>query len=67
VLEPYRDRIGHVALGGDRAAVKRVLDSLPWLEEKALHRFFAVPDPRLRELERLPYELYAAEVEEEPA
>ena len=67
VLEPYRDRIEHVALGGDRAAVKRVLESLPWLEEKTLPRFFAVPDPRLRELERLPYELYAAEVEEEPA
>ena len=67
VLAPYRDRIGHVALGGDRAAVKRVLESLPWLEEKALPRFFAVPDPRLRELERLPYELYAAEVDEEPA
>jgi len=67
VLAPYRDRIGHVALGGDRAAVKRVLESLPWLEEKALTRFFAVPDPRLRELERLPYELYAAEVDEEPA
>ena len=67
VLEPYRDRIEHVALGGDRAAVKRVLESLPWLEEKTLPRFFAVPDPRLRELERLPYELYAAEVDEEPA
>jgi peptide subunit release factor 1 (eRF1) len=67
VLEPYRARIEHVALGGDRAAVKRVLESLPWLEEKALPRFFAVPDPRLRELERLPYELYAAEVDEEPA
>jgi hypothetical protein len=67
VLVPYRDRIEHVAVGGDRAAVKRVLARLPWLEEKALPRFFAVPDPRLRDLEGLPYELYAAEVEEEPA
>ena len=67
VLEPYRDRIEHVALGGDRAAVKRVLESLPWLREMALSRFFAVPDPRLRVLEQLPYELYAAEVDEEPA
>jgi VLRF1 release factor-like protein len=66
VLGPHRDRIEHVAVGGDRAAVKRVLARLPWLEEKALPRFFAVPDPRLRDLERLPYELYAAEVEEEP-
>jgi peptide subunit release factor 1 (eRF1) len=64
VLEPYRERIEHVALGGDRAAVRRVLERLPWLEEKALPRFFAVPDPRLRELERLLYELYSAEVEE---
>jgi peptide subunit release factor 1 (eRF1) len=64
VLEPYRGRIEHVALGGDRAAAKRVLERLPWLEEKRLPRFFAVPDPRRRELERLPYELYSAEVEE---
>jgi peptide subunit release factor 1 (eRF1) len=67
LLEPYRDRIEHVALGGDRAAVKRVLESLPWLDEKALPRFFAVPEPRLRVLEQLPYELYAAELEEDPA
>src|ERR671923_2252194 len=64
VLEPYRERIEYVALGGDRAAAKRVLERLPWLEEKRLPRFFAVPDPRRRELERLPYELYSAEVEE---
>ena len=66
VLEPHRARIEHVALGGDRAAAERVAERLPWLEEKRLERFFAVPDPRQRELERLPYELYAAEVEEEP-
>ena len=66
VLEPYRERIEHVALGGDRAAVARVVERLQWLEEKALPRFFSVPDPRQRELERLPYELYAAEVTEEP-
>src|SRR5919201_5616722 len=64
VLEPYRERIEHVALGGDRAAVRRVTQRLPWLEERALPRFFAVPDPRRRELERLPYALYSAEVEE---
>ena len=67
VLEPYRDRIEHLALGGDRAAATRVLERLPWLAEKALPRFFTVPDPRQRELERLPYELYAAEVSEERA
>jgi peptide subunit release factor 1 (eRF1) len=67
ILEPYRDRIEHLALGGDRAAATRVLERLPWLAEKALPRFFTVPDPRQRELDRLPYELYAAEISEEPA
>jgi peptide subunit release factor 1 (eRF1) len=67
VLEPYRDRIEHVALGGDRAAATRVVERLPWLGMNALPRFFSVPDPRQRDLERLPYDLYAAEVEEEPA
>jgi hypothetical protein len=67
VLEPHRDRIEHVALGGDRAAAGRVVERLPWLGAKALPRFFSVADPRRRELERLPYDLYAAEFEEEPA
>jgi peptide subunit release factor 1 (eRF1) len=65
ILDPFRDRVEHVALGGDRAAAARVVERLPWLEEKALPRFFTVPDPRQRELERLPYELYAAELTEE--
>jgi hypothetical protein len=64
VLEPYRERIEHVALGGDRAAAEKVAERLPWLEAKRLERFFTVPDPRQRELERLPYELYAAELAE---
>jgi hypothetical protein len=64
VLEPYRDRIEHVALGGDRQAATRVAERLPWLAERTLERFFTVPDPRQRELERLPYDLYAAEVSE---
>ena len=66
VLEPHRKRIEHVALGGDRAAARRVVEQLPWLGEQALTRFFTVPEPRHRELERLPYDLYAAEVSEEP-
>jgi hypothetical protein len=65
VLEPYRERIEHVALGGDRAAATNVAERLPWLEEKRLERFFTVSDPRQRELDRLPYELYAAELSEE--
>jgi hypothetical protein len=67
VLAPWRDRVEYVALGGDRAAVEGVLAGRPdlaWLRERALLRFFAVPEPRLRVLEALPYDLYAVEVEE---
>ena len=70
MLEPWRDRVEFAALGGDRAAVDRVLARRPelgWLAEKALRRFFAVSDPRQAVLERLPYELYAVELTEEPA
>ena len=67
VLEPYRDRIEFVALGGDRGAATQVAEQLRWLTAKRLERFFDVPDPRQRVLERLPYDLYAAEVSEEPA
>ena len=66
VLEPYRDRVEFVAFGGDRRAVDEVLAAEPrlaWLNERALPRFFTTRDPRQRELERLPYELYAAELE----
>jgi hypothetical protein len=69
VLGPWRDRVEHVALGGDRSAVGRVLAGRPdlaWLEPLALERFFDVPEPRLRVLEALPYQLYAAKVLEEP-
>jgi hypothetical protein len=69
VLGPWRDRVAHVALGGDRSAVSRVLESradLGWLRTLALERFFDVPEPRLRVLEELPYQLYAAKVVEEP-
>ena len=69
VLEPWRGRVEHVALGGDRSAISRVLASraeLGWLEPLALERFFDVPEPRLRVLEALPYQLYAAKVVEEP-
>ena len=68
VLGPWRGRVEHVALGGDRSAVSRVLASradLAWVEPLALERFFDVPEPRLRVLEALPYQLYAAKVVEE--
>jgi hypothetical protein len=70
VLEPWRDRVEFAALGGDRAAVSGVLAASPeldWLAERALTRFFTVRDPRQAVLERLPYELYAAELIESPA
>jgi hypothetical protein len=69
VLAPWRDRAEHAALGGDRAAVSRVLGARPdlaWIEPLALERFFDVPEPRLRVLEALPYQLYAVRVVEEP-
>jgi peptide subunit release factor 1 (eRF1) len=65
VLEPWRDRIEFVALGGDRAAVHDVLGASPeldWLADRSVARFFTVPEPRLRVLEKLPYDLYAAEL-----
>jgi Actinobacteria/chloroflexi VLRF1 release factor len=65
VLEPWRDRIEFAALGGDRAAVDRVLAASPglgWVAERALPRFFSVPDPRQAVIERLPYDLYSAEL-----
>jgi hypothetical protein len=70
VLEPWRDQIEFTALGGDRTAVERVLAARPelgWLSERALPRFFTVRDPRQAVLDRLPYELYAAELTEESA
>ena len=69
VLGPWRERVELVALGGDRSAVARVLESradLAWVQPLALERFFDVAEPRLRVLEELPYQLYAAKVVEEP-
>jgi len=66
VLEPWRERVEHAALGGDRRAVSQVTTDprLTWLAERALPRFFTTGDPRHRDLERLPYDLYAAEMAE---
>jgi Actinobacteria/chloroflexi VLRF1 release factor len=67
VLEPWHDRVEFVAFGGDRRAVDEVLEAEPrlaWLAERALPRFFTTGDPRLRELQRLPYDLYSAETTE---
>jgi peptide subunit release factor 1 (eRF1) len=65
VLGPERARLGAIALGGDRTAVRGMIDLRPelaWLDELALERFFTVPDPRQAVLERLPYDLYAVEI-----
>jgi len=59
------DSLPWVALGGDRAATRRVLAAradLAWMQPLALERFFAVPQPRRRILDELPYQLYAAKV-----
>ena len=70
VLEPWRERIEFAALGGDRGAVGQVLKARPelvWLADRATSRFFTVSEPRQRELERLPYQLYAAELSDPDA
>ena len=65
LLEPWRDRVEFVAFGGSREAISELLEASPqlaWLRERTLERFFTVPDPRRRVLERLPYDLYSAEL-----
>jgi predicted RNA methylase len=65
VLEPWRDRVEFVAFGGDLGAITEVLETSPdlgWLSARSIPRFFTVPDPRRRVLERLPYDLYSAEL-----
>jgi peptide subunit release factor 1 (eRF1) len=69
VVVPYADRIDALALGGDRTAVRAALAAdarLAPLASNALSRFFDVPEPRRAVLERLPYQLYAAEVVSRP-
>ena len=65
VLGPWKPRVEFTAFGGDRKAVDDTLAAEPrlaWLRERALPRFFTTHDPRLRELERLSYALYSAEL-----
>jgi len=67
ILGPERGHLDAVALGGDRTAVRRMIElepELAWLEELALDRFFAGPEPRRAVLDRLPYDLYAVELDE---
>ena len=69
VLEPFRDRLEAVALGGDRTAVRRMVELRPeltWLDGLALPRFLTVPDPRRAVLDRIAYDVYAVEIEEQP-
>jgi Actinobacteria/chloroflexi VLRF1 release factor len=67
VLAPWRGRVEFAALGGDRAAAGQALAAraeLSWIRDRAIPRFFPVPRPRHETLRKLPYDLYAAEVEE---
>ena len=64
-LRPWREAIEFAAFGGDRKAVADTLEAtseLDWLGDRAVPRFFTVPEPRQRVLEKLPYDLYAAEL-----
>jgi len=66
ILDPERGLLEAVALGGDREAIRRMVELRPqlaWLDEIALDRFFTVPEPRRAVLDRLPYDLYAVELE----
>ena len=65
ILLPRLADLEAVVLGGDREAVRATLaeraDLAP-VATLAVDRFLTVPDPRLRVLEALPYDLFAAEV-----
>ncbi len=66
VLVPWLDRVDAVALGGDREAVRLTLEQRPALAalaERAMPRFLTTTDPREAVLRRVPYDLYAADVE----
>jgi peptide subunit release factor 1 (eRF1) len=67
VLGPERERLDAVALGGNREAIRRMLELRPelrWLDDLALARFFTVPEPRRAVLDRMPYDLYAVEIDD---
>ncbi len=69
VLEPFRERLEAVALGGDRTAVRRMIEFRPeleWLDALALPRFLTVPDPRRAVLDRIAYDVYGVAIEEQP-
>ena len=65
VLAPHLTKLDAVALGGDRLALRKTLAARPELaalEQLALPRAFAVPEPRRDVLERVIHDVYAAEV-----
>ena len=69
VLSPHLDELDAAALGGDRLALRKTLAARPELaplEQLALPRSFAVPEPRRDVLERVIHDVYAAEVVTEP-
>ena len=69
VLSPHLAKIEFAALGGDRFALTKTLAArreLAVLEQKAMPRFFSVPEPRQRVLERVIDDIYSVEVATEP-
>jgi peptide subunit release factor 1 (eRF1) len=69
VLEPFRERLEAVALGGDRTAVRRMIELRPrlaWLETVAFPRFLTVPDPRQAVLDRIAYDVYSVAIDAQP-
>jgi len=66
VLEPWLGRVQHASLGGDRGAVRATIAAdgrLAPLAALALPRFLTVPDPRRDVLERVAFDVYAADLE----
>jgi peptide subunit release factor 1 (eRF1) len=65
ILAPERERVDAIALGGDRTAVRRLIElrtDLAWLEDLAFERFFTVPEPKKAVIERLGYDIFAVEI-----
>ena len=60
------DRASSVAFALVGGLVAALLLYGGWLAKRAIPRFFTVPEPRQRELERLPYDVYSAKLTTEP-
>ena len=64
-VEPWKDRLDHFILGGDRLTITAFEKRCPYLGglgRYRLRRRLDVPDPRLRVLQGLPRQLYTSRV-----